>query len=597
MSESLFSQIQQARRAGFSDDDILGHMAQTGIVSQEQMNQLGQGNFQTREVLEYLAKNEPKTVTDRLKGGFAGSVVRGLRDIPDAGAQLLTRGLEAVAPAGSRLEQFATSERERVEEINREAERQFQEDWQRGEAPQGIDFGRLTGNIAGTLPLAGVTGPIGPGIAAGTLATRGGVQGLLGGALQPVEEPGESFFEQKAQQGIVGALGGAAGGVAAPRLSGLLQGTERAAAQAPVAQVTGGGSTLGQVGLDTSSSLTEAQARLLQRGQEMGFRATPGQAAGSRALQQMEARMEASPLFSAPFNEIRNMNQQALNRQVALAIGETGDNLNSAVLGRADARIGRVFDEVADNVGRVVPQEDVVTRLAAIERDAEGLLSKPLLDNALVNQFFDRVATGEMTGAQLRNFSSKMGKAAKSQLTSASGDRELGNALYQVKDVVDDLIGQGIQDPALASAYNAARQQYRTLMMVTTQPNVVNPSSGNVSGVNLAASLQRRDRSGFLFGRNESDLYDAARFAQAFRPIVGDSGTATRMMNIDPITAMLSLPTNIAARGYASQTATNLAGGAGAGLMPNVAGDVGAQALQTALPLTGGLGLLSALQN
>jgi hypothetical protein len=596
MSESLFSQIQQARRSGFSDDDILTHMSQTGIVSPEQMTQVAQGGFETREVLDFLAKNQPKTVTDRLLAGPVGSVVRGLRDIPDAGAQLMTRGLEAVAPAGSRLESFAQSERERVEAINREAERDFQENWRRGEPQQGMDFGRLAGNIAGTLPLAGLTGPIGPGVATGALLARGGIQGVAGGALTPVDQPGETFFSQKGQQMTVGGIGGAAGGYIAPRLGSLLQGRERAA-QAPTMQVAGGGSTLGAVGPDPSSSLTEAQSRLLQRGQELGFRATPGQASGSRALQQMEARMESSPLFSGPFNEIRNMNQQALNRQVASAIGETGDNLNSAVLGRAEARIGNVFDEVADNVSRVVPQDDVLTRLASIEQEAEGLLSKPLLDNALVNQFFDRVATGEMTGAQLRNFSSKLGKSAKSQMTSASGDRELGEALFQVKDVVDDLIGQGIEDPGLAAAYNAARQQYRTLMQITTQPNVVNPSSGNVSGVNLAASLQRRDRSGFLFGRNESDLYDAARYAQAFRPIVGDSGTATRMMNIDPLTAMLSIPTNIATRGYTSQTAANLAGAAGQGLLPNIAGDVGAQALQRVLPLTGGLGLLSSLTN
>jgi hypothetical protein len=596
MSESLFSQIQQARRSGFSDDDILTHMSQTGIVSPEQMTQVAQGGFETREVLDFLAKNQPKTVTDRLLAGPVGSVVRGLRDIPDAGAQLMTRGLEAVAPAGSRLESFAQSERERVEAINREAERDFQENWRRGEPQQGMDFGRLAGNIAGTLPLAGLTGPIGPGVATGALLARGGIQGVAGGALTPVDQPGETFFSQKGQQMTVGGIGGAAGGYIAPRLGSLLQGRERAA-QAPTMQVSGGGSTLGAVGPDPSSSLTEAQSRLLQRGQELGFRATPGQASGSRALQQMEARMESSPLFSGPFNEIRNMNQQALNRQVASAIGETGDNLNSAVLGRAEARIGNVFDEVADNVSRVVPQDDVLTRLASIEQEAEGLLSKPLLDNALVNQFFDRVATGEMTGAQLRNFSSKLGKSAKGQMTSASGDRELGEALFQVKDVVDDLIGQGIQDPGLAAAYNAARQQYRTLMQITTQPNVVNPSSGNVSGVNLAASLQRRDRSGFLFGRNESDLYDAARYAQAFRPIVGDSGTATRMMNIDPLTAMLSIPTNIATRGYTSQTSANLAGAAGQGLLPNIAGDVGAQALQRVLPLTGGLGLLSSLTN
>jgi len=602
MSESLFSQIQQARRSGYSDDEILSFLSDGGAITPEQMNEVSSGGFASREVLDFLAKNQPKTVTDKLKGGFAGSVVRGLRDIPDAGAQLLTRGLEAVAPAGSRLESFAQSERERVEAINREAERQFQENWRRGDAPQGIDFGRLTGNIAGTLPLAGLTGPIGPGIAAGTLAARGGVQGMAAGALTPVEQPGESFFSQKGQQMAVGGVGGAAGGVVAPRIAGAIQGSAREAATAPGSMtMTGGGSVLGDIGEDTTSALTGTQARMLQRGRELGFRTTPGQASGSRALQQMEARMEANPLFSGPFNAIKNMNQMTLNRHVANAIGEQSTELDASVLGRADERLGRVFDRVASNVKQVIPQDDVVGRIASIEREFEGLLPKPLLNQPLVNQFFEQVASGEMTGAQLRNLSSKLGRAAKNQMSSAAGDRELGQAFFQVKDVVDDLIGQGIQDPALASAYDLARKQYRNLMLITTRSNVVNPSSGNVSGLNLAAALQGKDRRGFLFGGNVSDFYDAARFSQAFRPIVGDSGTATRMMPIDALNWALSLPTNIATRAYVSEPASALAAGigriAGQGVAPNVGGDVTAEALRRALPLTGGLGLLQTLSN
>jgi hypothetical protein len=100
-----------------------------------------------------------------------------------------------------------------------------------------------------------------------------------------------------------------------------------------------------------------------------------------------------------------------------------------------------------------------------------------------------------------------------------------------------------------------------------------------------------------LFGGNTSDLYDAARYAQAFRPIVGDSGTATRMMPIDALNLALTLPTNVATRAYTSGPVTAMAGGARQGLLPNIAGDAGAQALQRVLPLTGGLGLLGSLTN
>jgi hypothetical protein len=602
MSESIFSQIQQARRAGHSDDEILGYLSQSGAFSQQQLNEVSQGGFASKEVLDYLAQNQPKTVTDKLKGGFAGDVVRGLRDIPDAGAQLLTRGLEAISPKGSGLEQFARSERERVEAINAEAERDYIENFRRGNVPEGMNFGRLTGNIAATLPLAALTGPIGPGVATGTLAARGGIQGMAGGALQPVQTPGDSFFGQKAQQMAVGGVGGAAGGVIAPKVASAIQGSSRAAApttgQGSVS-LTGGGSVLGGIGEDTSSALTSSQARLLERSRGLGFRTTPGQASGSRALQQMEARMESNPLFSGPFSQIKNANQATLNRHVADAIGERSTVLDADVLGRADARLGGIFDRVADNVKRIVPQDDVTAQLSRIEQDYEGLLAKPLLDQPLVKQFFDQVAKGEMTGAQLRSLSSKMGRAAKNQMSSGAGDRELGQAFFQVKDIVDDLIGQGIEDPALAASYNLARQQYRNLMLVTTRAGVVNPASGNVSGANLAAALQSKDRRGYLFGGNMSDFYDAARFSQAFKPLVGDSGTATRTMPMDALNLALTLPTNLATRAYASQPASNMAAaiaaGADRGLMANVGGDVTAEAIRRALPLSGGLGLLQSL--
>lgn len=602
MSESIFSQIQQARRAGFADGAILDHLAQKGVFSPQQMNEVSQGGFAPTEVLNYLAQKQPKTVTDKLKGGFAGGVMRGLRDIPDAGAQLLTRGLEAISPAGTGMERFVRSERERVEAINAEAERDYVENFRRGNVPEGIDFGRLTGNIAGTLPLAALTGPIGPGVATGTLALRGGIQGGAAGALQPVQTPGDSFFSQKAQQTAVGTVGGAGGGVLAPKLASAIQGTARTPAPAVTpgsVSLTGGGSVLGEVGEDVSAGLTSSQARLLDRSKELGFRVTPGQASGSRALQQLEARMESNPLFSGPFNQIKSVNQSTLNRHVADAIGEKSSVLDSEVLGRADARLGGIFDRVANNVKRVVPQDDVMTQLAKIEQDFDGLLPKPLLDQPLVQQFFDQVTKGEMTGAQLRNLSSKMGRAGKNQMSSASGDRELGQAFFQVKDIVDDLIGQGIEDPALASAYNLARQQYRNLMLVTTRSNVVNPSSGNVSGANLAAALQGKDKRGYLLGRNTSDFYDAARFSQAFKPLIGDSGTATRTMPIDALNLALTLPTSLAARGYVSSPVSNLAqavsSGASRGMAPNVGGDAVAEAMRRALPVTGGLGLLEFL--
>jgi len=112
-------------------------------------------------------------------------------------------------------------------------------------------------------------------------------------------------------------------------------------------------------------------------------------------------------------------------------------------------------------------------------------------------------------------------------MTSANGDRALGDALYGVKEHVDDLLGETLS-ASDRIGYDQTRQQWRALAQLTARTNNLNPSTGQVNPRALAAYLQQKDKSGFLYGRNTSDAYSALRFSQAFPPVVGNSGTATR---------------------------------------------------------------------
>jgi hypothetical protein len=89
-------------------------------------------------------------------------------------------------------------------------------------------------------------------------------------------------------------------------------------------------------------------------------------------------------------------------------------------------------------------------------------------------------------------------------------------------------------------------------------------------------------------------MYEAARFAQAFKPIVGDSGTATRSMEVSPLSMMLAAPTNIAARAYTAQPTANLAARMQTGVAPGT--DAATQELlKKMFPQTGAAGLISLL--
>jgi len=558
----------------------------------------------------------PESFTQKLMDSPVGGVVRGLRDIPDAGAQLLTRGLEAISPSGSSMEAFARSERRRVEDINRQAETDYQRNWRQGQMRQGeIDVGRVGGNILGTLiPATKAVGLLG---AATAPVRAGAISGTVGGALQPIAPTqiadNEDFFKQKVEQMGAGAVLGAGTGYLGDKISNILFGARAPAATGgqsatvspasagaqvnvsttPTATATGGGMTAGRVGPDPSAGLTAAQRAILSRGKEMGFRSTPGQETGSRSLQQMEARMESNPFMSGPFNTIKENNQRILNRSTAQAIGVDADELSNPVLAQAQRQISDVYRQVANPQVKQLDGPTIQTGIDILDNAFEGLTTQPLKSNTFVRQLQDLAAKGEASGTQLQALSSKIGKRAKNEMTTAMGDRELGSALFQMKEIVDDALSQGLSAEQQA-AFQAARANYRNLMTIRSTQGVVNPSSGNVSGLNLASALTRKDSRGFVLGSNQTPMYEAARFAQAFRPIVGDSGTATRSMEISPLSMMLSAPTNIAARAYTSTPAVNLASRLQSGVAPNT-NPATEDLLRRLFPVTGATGVMSLL--
>ena len=490
-----------------------------------------------------------------------------------------------------------------------------------------IDVGRVGGNIAGTLiPSTAAVRVLG----ATTAPVRAGaITGAIGGASQPVATPPSrdttlsdlvtgqqpqgmttpEFFAQKVEQMGAGTVFGAGAGYGADKLSKLLFGAKPPASPmpgqpgvggaqvnvttTPTATVTGGGSTLGAVGPDASAGLTAAQQAILGRGKEMGFRTTPGQETGSRSLQQMEARMESNPFTSGPFNTIKDTNQKILNRSTAQAIGVDSAELSNPVLAQAQRQISKVYNSVKSPDVKPIDGMTMQTGIEIIDKAFEGLTTQPLKSNILVKNLQNLIAKGEASGEELVIQSTKLGKRAKNEMTTAMGDRELGSALFQLKEMVDDALAQGLSKEQQA-AFQAARANYRNLMTIRSNQGVVNPSTGNVSGLNLASALTRKDPQGFVFGSNQTPMYEAARFAQAFKPIVGDSGTATRSMELSPLSMMLAAPTNIAARAYTAQPTANLASRMQTGVAPGT--DMATQELlKKMFPTTGAAGLISLL--
>lgn len=371
---------------------------------------------------------------------------------------------------------------------------------------------------------------------------------------------------------------------------------DNAISVSPTVAARGGGYNFGYVGDDAVTGLSQGQKAAAKAGKELGMRLTPGQATGSKLLQRLEAKLESQPMTAGPFDRIKDINQKTLNRTWAKAIGENVDDLSSDTLAKANERIGKVFEDVRDDVTRQIDPSDFVQRMQGLNDEFEAIAPQ-IWKHPLVARLVSHAESGGATGKDLGNLTSKLGREANKHMTSPNGDRELGQALFKVKDYVDDLVEAGLSGGRKAD-YQVARKEYRNLMLLTSRVNTVNPSSGNVNGVSLANLLQTKDKKGFLFGKNQGDAYNAVRFAQAFKPIVGDSGTATRMPLPGTLDLLLQAPLNIATRAYTSSPAVTAATKVQAGA--NAVGNAAAPYVQGAGQATGvtsPLGLLLGAQS
>lgn len=304
-----------------------------------------------------------------------------------------------------------------------------------------------------------------------------------------------------------------------------------------------------------------------EEGVALGMRETPGEAANSTALRMLEAKAESSPWTAGPAASLKANNQTVLNRAWANSIGENADHLTPDVLDNASRRLSGVFEQAGDSNLRKIDPAMLDSQLSTLNADLRGLPGNPKIDdNPLVQDLMNWASgpQGGATGKQLSRLSSQLGKAALRNMQSPNGDRDVGIALYKVKDGVDDLLTQGM--PAdQAKEFEQARSQYRSLMQLTHGSNNVNVDTGNVNGTTIGNYLQRTDRNGYTFGRNSSPAYQATRFVRGHPGIVGNSGTATRSVGFGDLwQAPFGIPLNMASRLYYGNPAGVARGALGA---------------------------------
>ena len=454
--------------------------------------------------------------------GFWTRTLRGVRDLVDAGAQMLVRGVEVAIPdSWTTLDQWAKGEVAKVEGINRDAERDYQENWRGGDT--GFDGARLLGNIVATAPLAALV-PSGAGLG---LAARTGLSAAGGGmfgTLQPVYDTSEGFWGAKAKQAGTGVMFGAA---AAPLTAGLAR-------------------------IVSPRSSPQVQTMLNE-----GVTPTPGQVLGG-AFKTTEEKLTSVPVLgdvikAGQRRAIRQFNEATLRRALdpideALPRGSIGRD----AIGQAQAALSISYDDVLNRVGAPAVDDQMLNELANLKsllaNANPGKRLDEQLDNIIGNEILSKTQYGRLTGEAIKTAEGNLGGIVRNLLRDADGDvRKLGEAVQEAQNILRQWVARNA--PAgVAQDLQATNRGYANFMRAQRAASALGGEEGVFTPAQLLNAVKAMDpsRNKGAFARGDALLQDLAEPAKTvLSQSVPDSGTAGRLlasliMGGAPVAAMVN---------------------------------------------------------
>lgn len=364
-----------------------------------------------------------------------------------------------------------------------------------------------------------------------------GMAGIVGGT----EAAQYGTIEERALRGAVGAGASLVG-------SGIAAGVRKAIAP-----------TAGNVISDTQKSALNAM-------RANGYQPRLSEMTGSPLAARMEDFAARTPGGAGRMQGFAEANQAVVNRVASRAIGENADELTPAVFDAASKRLGKVFEDIKGlgsvNVnGRQLLPIKIDRGVYGAADDilrAQGKLPDQFRDTALMSIATDAKKLAGMSG----RIDGEAYQLTRSELTRAAydafkaGNGNIGQAYKKLLGALDDsaetslrAVGKG----DLAQALRAARPEWGNLM--TLEKGLV-AEGGNVSPARLAQALRSSNPKGFREGAS-GDLFDLARFGEAFKPLRQGSQTYERELVSNPFRALLTAgPANVAARITTSPVAT-----------------------------------------
>lgn len=340
-----------------------------------------------------------------------------------------------------------------------------------------------------------------------SLAVPGGP--VLGGAIA-----GAALSEDEVTGAVFGAVGGALGAMG----SRILMGTVT-----PLPRGIGSG-------------LSKESKKIAK---ELGVTLDLGDLTGNKAVKNAITAIKRNPLASGPFDVIDAANAKAFNTAALKSIGVKGDKLTAPVLEGARKTLSEGFEALGKRVKKVEVSDDFLDNLAGVVDEARLSLD----DNAfsVVKSNVDTVLNtvgGVKDGRALSSLSSSLGKRAMKLSKPGSNNTAAGDALFELKELVDDLFEENA-GPQARRQLTELRKQWSNLRTLRARNVVID---GDLQLPSLRSTLQTKDPDALLLGgKQDNELFKMARLQESVRELVGNSGTPTGQA-FDPGNILTSLP-------------------------------------------------------
>lgn len=513
-------QIAQARRAGYSEAQIIEHLA----AKDPQVKQAVDAGYKPAEIIGHLSgyqggaarvgaptpqqkaradANRDITRADEKRGGrrsraLADSYMFGTIDeLAGAGAAIKTgaRNLVGRGPGYSAGDAYRAT----VDEARNALAEYKQED------PAGYWANTITGAVFNP------TNAIGAGYIGGARTATGGV----------------------ARAGTVGALTGAAAGAGSG--TDLQSRGQNALMGAGIGAATGAGFQLGANALAARAANARANPSPQRVLSQRGVQLTPGQMAGG-AVQRIEDASQSIPLAGDAIRNARVRGVESFDRvAVNQALEPIGEALPGNVnVGRDAVRLARERISAAYNAAldpiQVVPDQPFAAELARARavQIAGGAGDEV---RTAVDRIEQAMANGPISGRVLKELDEELGIAIRETPGTPTG-RALVRELGQLQDALDGLLGR-INPQALAGK-TAADEAWANLVRIETAAGATG-SRGGVFGPSQLNNAVRASEGGgrrsAAFARGDALMQDLSDPAMAVLPsTVPDSGTPLRSL-------------------------------------------------------------------